>query len=1315
MRGFQGNNFSYNSLFSKNGPVFHKSALEIFKDRADPRRAFWARYNEVETEIKLGLPQNRNQIIFFSGEAGIGKTTLLNKLVKELEEKEKEKKIKKAYYTKFDFRNFAGTKRDIISKLAYDLQNKYEFSFPLTEFATTRISIERGGASIASKTLSERISSNKGLGLLNLIFKISPFGNLADLSIDAISYLEGSYNKNIFNEFKKVSESKEVKCLLNEIKKADIQQLEDMLHVFFAFDLKTCCSTLTEPLVIMLDTYEHFINPLGCPDSYKTKDLWLRNSNDGIVDKIPGIIWVMAGRHQIVNLTDYYDVDSWNELGVETILLGPLPAEDARAYLTDVNITGPIQDYLITIAKGSPLFLDLCSRTYWSLPEKDRNCFDCYNNTINGAIERFYERLDRPMAQTAKILSLFNDGWTDEMISHIEKYLPEFDIAAYDLLKKNSYFIAFSETSSRYVMNENFQQVISQNVEKELEEKVSQIIIEYYADKVNYNKENTEYYIRLANASSRKILKYEDFNNLAESEVFDFIYNNNFEEADLLLSQYENTASYKEKSDKNLYASVTILRSYFNLKKQKKFDEENSTSNVLTQEKDQELAPDVLYLFLFVLGYGNYLKGEYTKANEYNRKNYSLALTLYGLKKQRTLLVIIQLIKDYIALGNDHMASIEGEKAYSISKDLLGENNDITLSVLELLAITYTNLGDNQKALETDQEIYKIRANKLGEYHLTSLSALFNIAEDLSLQGNHKEALRTMRKVYESRVLILGDVHPDVFSTLNKIGNEYSFLCNHDKALESLSKAYNGLTSILGEKHPLTIKAHLDIGIEYIQISLFVDAYKIFSNVYETCLNTFGDDNPITLNALHYLGVGYKEIGEKQKALEIFTKVYGKKSMALGASANSSMRELLCIRNIYYELQEAQKALDIDRQIYEIEISIHNEDHSAVIDTLQRIEKDFNLMPGQTSRITEIKDKIYQLMKKKHGKDHPATINALVDKYINIMDYDQAIEIRRAKYGDAVKQFSEESIEAITSLKELSNTYLRCEKYEDAEKTLKKIYEIKVKTLGEDHPETIKAYKNISDSYGYYDDSKKLLALLGEAYDMYSLCFGPNHIETLQVLQEIADTYKELGYYKKSIEYRKRIYNSYKSIFGETHPSTASVLFDMYEETYHIEGGFAALELLRKVYTVYCDKLGESNPLTIEVLECISTCDLVNYDETLRLKEQIYKIRERTLGANNRTTLLALYDIGEFYSEHNNIEKSISLKEIVFKKLIEHYGDDDADAVSISEELLSEYKETGNVEKALEIEDWINNTGEICESMAYNISNFDIDTPEIID
>ena len=202
---------------------------------------------------------------------------------------------------------------------------------------------------------------------------------------------------------------------------------------------------------------------------------------------------------------------------------------------------------------------------------------------------------------------------------------------------------------------------------------------------------------------------------------------------------------------------------------------------------------------------------------------------------------------------------------------------------------------------------------------------------------------------------------------------------------------------------------------------------------------------------------------------------------------------------------------------------------------------------------------------------------------------------------------------------------------------------------------------------------------------------------------------------KKSIEYRKRIYNSYKSIFGETHPSTASVLFDMYEETYHIEGGFAALELLRKVYTVYCDKLGESNPLTIEVLECISTCDLVNYDETLRLKEQIYKIRERTLGANNRTTLLALYDIGEFYSEHNNIEKSISLKEIVFKKLIEHYGDDDADAVSISEELLSEYKETGNVEKALEIEDWINNTGEICESMAYNISNFDIDTPEIID
>ena len=100
-------------------------ANKIFTDREEPRTSFWNIYNNYKSEM---YSNQEVKVLSYYGIGGIGKSTLLNRLQEEMNDK-----VAKPRYVYFDF-NIAQEPRSVLDHLKNILINKYDFDFGLYDY-----------------------------------------------------------------------------------------------------------------------------------------------------------------------------------------------------------------------------------------------------------------------------------------------------------------------------------------------------------------------------------------------------------------------------------------------------------------------------------------------------------------------------------------------------------------------------------------------------------------------------------------------------------------------------------------------------------------------------------------------------------------------------------------------------------------------------------------------------------------------------------------------------------------------------------------------------------------------------------------------------------------------------------------------------------------------------------------------------------------------------------------------------------------------------------------------------------------------------
>ena len=97
-------------------------AIKEFTDREEPRKIFWEKYNLMKSQMN---DEASIQVISYYGFGGIGKTSLLHKLMEEVNNREPESKIEFLDFEKLV--EFNNNLLDVLKVIRQDLKDKWKW------------------------------------------------------------------------------------------------------------------------------------------------------------------------------------------------------------------------------------------------------------------------------------------------------------------------------------------------------------------------------------------------------------------------------------------------------------------------------------------------------------------------------------------------------------------------------------------------------------------------------------------------------------------------------------------------------------------------------------------------------------------------------------------------------------------------------------------------------------------------------------------------------------------------------------------------------------------------------------------------------------------------------------------------------------------------------------------------------------------------------------------------------------------------------------------------------------------------------------
>ena len=481
-------------------------ATKEFTDRVEPREVFWRIYEEKQCD--------KIDVITYYGMGGIGKSTLLRKLLSEIKEKYSETR-----YAFVDFDKINNYDNDILEILRYiesNLKSKYKFSFPIFDLVSYTYEVKMG-KNATKPELSSIFNENEELSFLtDVISEIPLIGTISKvicLSEKAKNLLQNRIENN------------KLKNKLGNIDNMEASDIYENLPYYFAIDLKNNVEKLEYPFVFFIDTYEKLVNELENRNALE-KDLFLRGEK-GLILNVPNTIWVIAGREKLK--WEEYDKE-WKG-SIDQHLLGNLSLTDTKYFLERAGIKEQnlIND-IYNLTHGAPKYLDICVDTYTSLVNQNKvpTIDDFGKNTTE--LQKRYLIYMGDIERDFVTMLAFLSNWTDDNIEKISKeILGTFSHSLYEKVKEFSFI---QKEEDEYTINPSFKDIIIANTNetlknkyfKILENSVDKEIEEIILENKNVN-QNSEQVVNIDNYNSRK-----KFRTIILKEIKEIIKTNSEEE-----------------------------------------------------------------------------------------------------------------------------------------------------------------------------------------------------------------------------------------------------------------------------------------------------------------------------------------------------------------------------------------------------------------------------------------------------------------------------------------------------------------------------------------------------------------------------------------------------------------------------------------------------------------------------------------------------------------------------------------------------------------------------------------------------------------
>lgn len=671
----------------KIGVKKRKTAAREFTDRIKPQQAFWNCYQKVRDE--------GSTIITYYGAGGVGKSSLLKKLMEEVQTQKSNQTLREnVAVMHYDFENDFDT-RTILQNLKLQLMAE-GCEFPLFETGDFYYSLKTGNA---DETNPPKIKSmmEKNFWLSKLKKHWSPIISTLDTFMPGIKAITTAMtiagnllvdywrSKQMLDE-----EHEEINARLDEAKMSDNpNDICKILPELFARDVTDWLNDgeTNKILVVFLDIYEKLVNETDASPMQRSRDLWLRSEEGdptGIIFIIPRTLWVIAGRNKL-----RWDGELSEEM--DQHLITALSEDDSDYFLKKSGVeNSSLRKDMITLTQGLPIFLDLCVTFYEKY--KQRNGTEPtiaeFGVKHQEVVDRLIKYMDAPTQDMIKFLCALNQ-WTDEIAFEIgSEALPNFSMSIYNQAKNFSFIqledVQINEIHSEiYTFDKTVQGIIFPTCDKPVLQKIGDVADKYFDEKIQNSQDDDEYIFnicfwaklaaRVADDSKSLTVQYADrivahVNNLVDFAKFDI--------AEDIVNTFLEKAGSLDNFDGENYA-------YFHV----------ALANIKQAQ------------------------GFYEDALKLNQYFYDTCLNVFGEKDIHTLTAMNNLANVLRLLEKFDEALELQKKVLETAQEMFGDKDIFTLTAMGNLSFTLSHLGLYEEAEELERKVLDLREEMLGDEH----------------------------------------------------------------------------------------------------------------------------------------------------------------------------------------------------------------------------------------------------------------------------------------------------------------------------------------------------------------------------------------------------------------------------------------------------------------------------------------------------------------------------------------------------------------------------------------------------------------------
>lgn len=1147
-------------------------ASRIFTDREIPRKSFWKNYNDFKAKMDDG----DIKVLAYYGIGGIGKSTLLRKLISEMDEAQTAGTIGKSMHVYFDF-NLKQDSRAVLENIRNKLVDDYGFDFPLFDLGCYIYAKKIGddaekkevhAFSERSRILSVALDVAQNLPIVGFAAKIA---SLADKSL--------AVYRNI------IAKNKDA---LIKIEGKSADELYNYLPILFSKDLNNNMEDSKDPLVIFLDTYEQLVNEMATIGEPLNNDLFLRDENDGLILNASKVLWVVAGREKL----KWQKFLDWGD-SLEQHILGNLSNTDAQNFLLNAGITDEsLRSGIYKLTQGTPVYLDLCVDRYTSLLENGKAPkIEDFGQNIFALIERFARYMDDAKKDVVYILSCLK-MWSDDMALEIgPKVLPNFSLTTYEKVKGFSFII--ESDKNHFNLHQTVCDTLYKNCPDSIKQKTISAAIDYCKaklDSANVFSNDFEYYIGW-------LMKYA-LNYYEDDEQFRVFY-------------IEQIRTYLKKlSDAKRFGTIDELFEPFweraaRNKEVRLFALAEKDYSIWLQSKGKyqdalNIAKHSYELYVKLLGEDDvatlraqreyamilHIMGKYQEALEIRKSILEKRLRILDEKDREIIESLVDAADSCEKLGLHKERLQLCEQQLQLRIKTLGEKDPATFIAGNHVAKAYASLGDHQKAYELKHSIVQEMESVFGKDNEKTLLVMASEAESLKNLGCYQECQKLWKEIYERQNKLLGENHPETINSITELASIASKLGQYTEALPLRAKALEKRRTLLGELHPQTLKAIWGVAYALECLGRYQEALKLRKEIYEKYKQTQGEDFPDTITALSNVAYDYKNLGIYEKNLDLRKEIYERRNRLLGENHPDTVDALVNIANAYSNLGQHSSALPLQEKVLEKRKALFGEHHPKTLKAIWGVAYVLEQL-GRYQEALDQRIEIYEKYKQTQGEDFPDTIDALCNvayDYKNLGDFEKSLKLRKEICAKMEQLFGYEHPKAISARTSLAILYENMGRFDDSILFQKERLEIQKKNFGENSIKTIAALNSLAWAYFLKGSPEEGIPYAEEMRQ--KMACNPNvgkkdlisNLDTLALLYASANRLEDAFALAKKLLKDSMEWNPMDEIFiASRHYALAYILnkMDKYDE---------ALDYVQKALDVRKKYLGDFNEATKRVV-----------------------------------------------------------------------------------------------------------------------------------